>query len=100
MADGREKEYEAIADNLSRFIMIELRNDFPEINGFGVGVKTEEFLDRDLNSISQEEAYKHLGFIILLEKAYSEERMKQMKLRIAEKMLKFIIVGKVEPLKS
>jgi len=98
MAEGREKEYDAIVDNISKFVMFELRVDFPEINGFGIGIKTEEFGDRKFDSISQEEAYQKLGFIILLEKEVSEEKIQKIKMHIADKLLRFIVVGRAEPL--
>ena len=98
MAEGREKEYDAIVDNVSKFVMFELRTDFPEINGFGIGIKIDEFQGRNLNPVSQEEAYQKLGFLILLEKEVSEERTQKIKMRIADKLLKFMVVGRIEPL--
>ena len=99
MAEGREKEDKAIIDNVSKFVMSELRADFPEITGFGIGVKPEGFGDRYPSSMPQEEVYRKLGFIILLEKDISEEKIQRIKMRIADKLIvSFFVVGRVEPL--
>jgi len=89
-----EKEYNAVSKNISAFVLA-LRNDFPEIMAFGVGVPVEDFEGRNPDEISEEEAYSKLTFCIFHVKNIPPQRKQEILIHIVERFFRFKTVGGV-----
>lgn len=78
---------DAIGKNISDFVRQELRGDFPRIIGLIYGLLPEDFHDKTL---TDEEAESLVKFIVYTQGALTEEEMREIRLRLAEKFIKFL----------
>lgn len=88
MADERfmDKSYAQIGEEIAAFVWDDLRQRFPEIVGFGVGVNIRRDPEWGLK------------FLIMFEQEVSEEVRKETLWLIMERFFEMEVVGKIEPL--
>lgn len=88
MADERfmDNSYAQIGCQIGDFVSIDLRERFPEIVGFGVGVNIRRDPERGLK------------FLIMFEQEVSEEVRREILWLITERFFEMEVVGKIEPL--
>lgn len=85
MADERfmDDSYAQIGRQIGDFVSVDLRERFPEIIGFGVGVNFRR--------------ERGLKFLIMFEQEVSEEIRKEILGLIVDRFFEMEVVGKIEP---
>lgn len=86
MANERfmDDSYAQIGRQISDFVSLDLREKFPEISGFGVGVNFRKDPERGLK------------FLIMFEQEISEEARREILQLIIDRFFEMEVVGKIE----